>query len=132
MSTAKILKKSCTVAPANARENSFLRPMWPIDTIVLVTVVPIFAPITIGMAFAIERLPPATRPTTMDVVEEEDWIIEVARIPMNRPTIGFVVVAIRVSANPSPNNLREAPISSKLKRNRYKKHNRKIILKRTI
>jgi hypothetical protein len=65
-------------------------------------------------------------------VEEEDWTMEVANIPMNRPTKGFVVVAIRVSANPSPNILSEVPMSSRLKRNRYRKIKRKIRLNRTM
>ena len=54
---------------------------------------------------------------------------EVARIPMKRPTSGLDVVVIRVSANPLPNILREVPMSSRLKRNRYKKHSRKKKLK---
>jgi hypothetical protein len=85
-----------------------------------------------GMAFATFNAPPATSPTTIDVVEEDDWTMEVARIPMNNPTKGFVVVAIRVSANPSPNNSREVLMSSRLKRNRYKKMKRKMILNRKM
>ena len=38
---------------------------------VLVTVVPIFAPIIIGMAFADDKLPPATSPTIIEVVADE-------------------------------------------------------------
>jgi hypothetical protein len=41
------------------------------ETRVLVTVVPIFAPIIIGIAFSKFTTPPATKPTTMDVVVDE-------------------------------------------------------------
>lgn len=44
------LNISCTVAPAKALRNWFLSPICPIATMVLVTLVPIFAPITIGIA----------------------------------------------------------------------------------
>jgi hypothetical protein len=86
----------------------------------------------IGIALATFNAPPATNPTTIEVVDEEDWMREVARIPMNRPTRGFVVVAISVSAKPLPNILRDAPISSRLKRNKYKKHRRKMRLNRVM
>jgi hypothetical protein len=85
----------------------------------------------IGMALVTFRAPPATNPTTIDVVVEEDWIREVARIPMNKPTNGLVVVSIRVSARPFPNILRDVPINSKLKRNKYRKNNKKMMLKKT-
>jgi hypothetical protein len=49
------------------------------------------APIIMGMADCISRTPPATIPTTIDVVDDDDWIIEVDRIPIKRPTIGLVV-----------------------------------------
>ncbi len=48
--TVSQLKISWTVAAANASLNSSRSPIWAIDTIVLVTEVPIFAPITMGMA----------------------------------------------------------------------------------
>jgi hypothetical protein len=66
------------------------------------------------------------------VVEEEDWIIEVARTPINKPTRGLLVVFINDSAIPFPNIFREVPINSRLKRNKYIKANRKRILKITI
>jgi hypothetical protein len=85
-----------------------------------------------GMAFVTFNAPPATNPTTIVVVDEEDWMMEVERIPMNRPVKGLVVVAISVSANPAPNILREAPMSSRLKIKIYKKQRRKMRLKRSI
>ena len=49
-STDSQLKMSWTTAPANARRNSFRSLAWANETMVLVTVVPTFAPITIGIA----------------------------------------------------------------------------------
>ena len=66
-----ILKKSCTVDAANARLNSVPLFMCPIETIVFVTVVPIFAPIIIGTELAIVRLPLLTIPTIREVVVDE-------------------------------------------------------------
>ena len=45
--------------------------MCPKDTIVLVTVVPMFAPITIGIAPASDKAPLLTIPTINEVVVEE-------------------------------------------------------------
>ena len=69
--TASTLKKSWTVEAAKERRNSLLRLRCAIDTIVLVTDVQIFAPITIGIALPTVSTPPPTIPTTIDVVEEE-------------------------------------------------------------
>lgn len=51
ISTVSQLNMSCTVAPAKALLYSFLLVIWPIDTMVLVTEVPILAPMMTGMAF---------------------------------------------------------------------------------
>jgi hypothetical protein len=59
------------MAAENALLNSILLVICPMETNVFVIVVPILAPITIGMAFCRFKTPPATRPTTMDVVVEE-------------------------------------------------------------
>ena len=48
--TESQLNMSCTVAPAKALRNWFLSPDWVRETMVLVTEVPMFAPIIIGMA----------------------------------------------------------------------------------
>ena len=69
--TAKILKKSCTVEAAKARLNSFPLFMCPTDTIVFVTVVPMLAPMIIGIAPEIPRAPLLTIPTIKEVVVEE-------------------------------------------------------------
>ena len=69
--TAKILKKSWSIAPAIAFENSLRRRRWPNETIVFVTVVPILAPMRIGIAPVIEIDPLATNPTRIEVVLDE-------------------------------------------------------------
>jgi hypothetical protein len=72
----------------------------------------------IGIALLTVKTPPPTIPTTIEVVEEELCIIDVERIPINNPTRGLEVVLIRVLAKSLPNNLREPPIKSMLKRNK--------------
>ena len=66
MATAKMLKLSCTVAAEKARRNSSGSFIWPRLTMVLVSEVPMLAPITIGMAMLTGR-PPATMPTIIEV-----------------------------------------------------------------
>ena len=69
--TASILKKSCTIPALNAFLNSTRLVICPNDTKVFVIVVPIFAPIIMGMAELSVSAPPATKPTTNEVVVEE-------------------------------------------------------------
>ena len=102
MITAKILKKSWTVEAAKALLNSVPLFMCPTDTIVFVTVVPMFAPIIIGIELAIVRLPLLTIPTIKDVVVDELWKSTVAKIPMNNATKGSLVVVKTVSAKSEP------------------------------
>ena len=111
MRTARILKKSWTTPAPNALLNSIRLEICPNDTKVFVIVVPMLAPIIIGIAVSIVNAPPATSPTTSDVVVEELCIILVATIPIINPENGFVVILISVSANPCPNELNECPKS---------------------
>ena len=76
-------RKALTVA----RLNSSRRVTWPNATSVLVTVVPMFAPMMIGMALPAVITWLATMPITIEVVVDEDCIMLVARMPMNRPII---------------------------------------------
>ena len=69
--TANTLKKSCTVAAAKARLNSLPRFICPMETIMLVTVVPILAPIIMGIAPPKFKAPLLTIPTIRDVVVDE-------------------------------------------------------------
>jgi hypothetical protein len=55
------------------------------------------------------NIPLPTRPTTIDDVVDEDCIIDVARIPINRPISGWEVVARRDLAKSLPNNLKASP-----------------------
>ncbi len=115
--TARTLKKSCTLAAANARRNSSFRVMCPSDTMAQVTVVPMLAPMMMGTAFSIDSMPAATNPTTVEVVMDELWTMLVARIPMKRPTSGLDVVAIRRSEKPAPNISNPVPSNLTLTRN---------------
>ena len=51
--------------------NSSFRVMCPIETNVLITLVPTLAPIITGIAPSIVRAPVATIPTVIDVIVEE-------------------------------------------------------------
>ena len=70
--TTNTLKKSCIVDAAKALLNSPSLLTWPKETRVFVTVVPIFAPMTIGIAYSRLRTPLPTNPTIVDVVTDED------------------------------------------------------------
>ena len=72
MATAITLKKSCIVAAVNARRNSSERRACPSETSVFVTVVPMLAPMIMGTAVSIGRLPAATRATIVAVVTDDD------------------------------------------------------------
>ena len=55
----------------------------------MVTVVPMFAPITIGTAVSMDRTPAPTSPTMVAVVTDDDWTRTVAKTPAARPAIGL-------------------------------------------
>jgi hypothetical protein len=65
--------------------------MCPNETIVLVSDVPMLAPITIGIAPSKLIVPAETRATTIVVVVELDCITAVAKRPINKLTNGFDV-----------------------------------------
>ena len=66
----------------------YLSPTWVKLTMVLVTLVPMLAPMIMGMATR-TGTSAATRPTMMEVEVEEDWTSTVTRTPIITPTIGF-------------------------------------------
>ena len=69
-----------------------LSPLMPDrDNIHAVTVVPIFAPIITPMAEWSFMMPAFTKPTSITVVAEEDWITAVTESPSNIALIGFEV-----------------------------------------
>ena len=61
----------------------------------LVILVPMFAPITTGMAWFSSITPAATRLTTMEVEVEEDWTSTVAMMPVISPAIGLSIILKR-------------------------------------
>ncbi len=75
----------------------------------LVTEVPMLAPMTIGMAVSIGMLPLPTKATTSEVVVDEDWTRVVARTPTNRPSNGFEALSIRPPTKPPENILNALP-----------------------
>lgn len=67
------------------------------DTMAAVIVVPMFAPMMMGMALSNVSAPEATSATTSDVVVELLCNIAVITSPMNRPVNGFDVASKIVS-----------------------------------
>ena len=120
--TLSQLKKSWTVAPAIARRNSSGRVMWPIETIVLVTVVPMLAPMMTGTAFASGSVPVATSVTTSAVVVDEDWtrlVTEDARDERQERAVGGARPGSpRGRTCPARAPLIPSPISSRATTNR--------------
>ena len=78
-------------------------------TSVLVTEVPMLAPMTIGMAVSIGMVPPPTSATTREVVVDEDCTRVVARTPTKRPTSGSDALSIRLPTTPPENILKALP-----------------------
>ena len=87
--TVHQLNISCTVAAENASSNWFLLPICVIATKVLVTEVPMLAPMIIGMA--IWTFKPAPMAATM-IEEKVDELCTrtVPKIPIINPITGFV------------------------------------------
>ena len=104
------------IAAPIALLNSLRLPTWPSETSVFVTVVPMFAPIIIGIALETLRPPEPTMPTTIEVVVEELWTMLVASMPIRSPTKGLEVVLTRFSAKSFPKPLKAAPIRPMLSR----------------
>ena len=88
VSTDNQLNMSWTVAQAKALLNSFLSDIWAKETMVLVTEVPILAPMIMGMA-VLTGTSAATRPTIIVVEVELDWTRTVTRTPIITPTTGL-------------------------------------------
>jgi len=90
----KILNKLCVVEADIALRNSSFFVKKLRATILLVSVVPIFAPMIIGMACAKSIDPDATIATIMEVVVELLCIMAVVTIPMNKLIKGLLVMLI--------------------------------------
>ena len=108
---ASRLKKSLTVVAAKARRNSSFRSTWPSEAMLPVTEVPTLAPMIMGMPTSSGSAPAPTAETTSAVVVEEDWMIDVARMPMNTAIIGFDAKEKRSSAVSSPSAPKPSPMT---------------------
>ena len=110
------------MAIGNARSNSSRRPAWASETIVAVTVVPMLAPMIIGIALARGSgfSGAATRPTTIAVVTDELWTTVVASNPTINPKNGFDVAAKKLwmKSSPSSRNPSPSPLTPARKTNR--------------
>ena len=80
---------SCTVAAEKALSNSSRLPIWVMATSVLVTEVPILAPISIGTAILSLRPAPPMAATMIEVKVDELCTNTVPRTPIIRPTTGL-------------------------------------------
>lgn len=115
------LAKSSRQTPINARTgvnvaglhnvSSRLSPCKPVsERIQLVTVVPMFAPMMTPAACESRMMPELTKPTTITVVADEDWIIAVTPAPSSTALILLLVRLSRMLSslppearvNPSP------------------------------
>mmetsp|Transcript_89084 Transcript_89084/g.252574 ORF Transcript_89084/g.252574 Transcript_89084/m.252574 type:complete len:237 (+) Transcript_89084:879-1589(+) len=108
--TESMLNMSWTVAPAKARSSSARSPICPMETMVLVTEVPMFAPMMTGTASWELSCPAATRPTTMEVLVEEDCTSTVPRMPIMSPTTGFGMCPNSAPASFPPSTLKASAI----------------------
>ena len=92
-----------------------------------VAVVPMLAPMTMPTALESCMIPALTKPTTMTVVAEDDWITAVTSAPSSTPLMGLEVSlpkmvsrrlpATRFSPSPSrlmPNRKKASPPSSEI------------------
>ena len=92
-----------------------------------VAVVPMLAPMTMPTALASCMMPALTKPTTMTVVAEEDWITAVTSAPSSTPltglevslpsTVSSLLPATFFSPSPSrvmPNRKKASPPSSEM------------------
>ncbi len=91
------------MAAPTARSNSTGRRMLPTEARVLVTLVPMLAPMIMGTASSTPTSPAATMPTIVDVLTDDDWTSTVARMPTNRPLIGLLTRANSASWTSLPN-----------------------------
>ena len=90
----------------------------PRETIVLVIVVPMLAPMIIGTALCRVIEPEATSATTSEVVVELLCNIAVIRSPMNSPVNGLDVANKMVSATFLPRCCRDDVIKSRENKNK--------------
>ena len=97
-----------------------LSPLMPdSDSSHAVTVVPMFAPMITGIDCRRLRSPELTKPTTMTVVADDDWITAVTARPVSRPENRPLVSFARMAFSESPARFSSAvPITLMPNRNR--------------
>ena len=85
-------------------------PLWmPVsERIQLVIVVPMFAPMITPTAWESFMMPELTKPTTMTVVAEEDWITAVTAAPSSTARMRLLVSCSRMFSSLPP-EARESP-----------------------
>jgi len=91
----KIIPMIATIAEIVAVDSSCAIPfepsMYDRHKIQPVTLVPMLAPMMIPIACATFIIPEFTKPTTITVVAEEDWMIAVTAVPSSTPFNGVFV-----------------------------------------
>ena len=91
--------------------------------------VPMFAPMMMPIAWNSFIMPELTKPTTMTVVAEEDWMTDVTAVPSSIPLIGVFVIRYRNDSSLSPATLfRPSPISAMPYMNNATPHRRDNIM----
>mmetsp|Transcript_29292 Transcript_29292/g.66409 ORF Transcript_29292/g.66409 Transcript_29292/m.66409 type:complete len:243 (-) Transcript_29292:14-742(-) len=120
VATVRRLNMSCTVAAEKARWRSMRLFTWPMETMVLVTEVPMLAPMMTGMAAFTVMVSAPTRPTTIDVLVDDDWTMTVARIPVMRPARGFSTAVNILPAPLPPRHLKASPSICRPTRKKYR------------
>ena len=116
MATDRRLKMSCTVAAEKPRRRSSLLAKWPMATMVLVTEVPMLAPMIMKTALRTESSFAPTREMMMEVVVEEDCTSTVARIPIMRPEMGLSTKSNILAESFPPRSLKPEPIRERVRR----------------
>mmetsp|Transcript_7155 Transcript_7155/g.44414 ORF Transcript_7155/g.44414 Transcript_7155/m.44414 type:complete len:247 (+) Transcript_7155:2366-3106(+) len=98
--------------------------MFPIATMVLVTLVPMFAPMTMYTALSTPMASAPTMATAMDVLVELDCTSTVARIPMPHRPMGFKSLPSR-SPEVRPATSRNPVLSTSRKKRKHHNSNTK-------
>ena len=98
-----------------------------------VAVVPMLAPMMMAMAWGSCMMPEFTKPTTITVVAEEDWITAVTKAPSSTPLSGVEVRRPRVvSSLPPATFFRESPMRDMPKRKKARPPSRVMMEARFI
>ena len=89
----------------------------PMATMVLVTEVPMLAPMIMKMAMLTESSSAPTMETMIEVVVEEDWTSTVASTPIRRAEIGLSATSNILAESLPPRSLKPVPMMERVRRN---------------